>query len=74
MKYDMTQTPCVENRATAECVQVLRDELLYHRATQTLPLGTAAHQHARHAARVGFGGDTRPAPVKGAGNRPLTSR
>lgn len=27
--------PFVENRATAETAQTLRDELLYHRATQT---------------------------------------
>jgi len=27
--------PLVENRATAETAQTLRDEMLYHRATQT---------------------------------------
>jgi hypothetical protein len=31
----MAALPLVENRATAEAAQTLRDELLYHRATQT---------------------------------------
>ena len=35
MQNDMTPTPFVEGRATADAAQALRDELLYHRATQT---------------------------------------
>ena len=31
----ITALPFVENRATAESAQTLRDEMLYHRATQT---------------------------------------
>ena len=64
--------PFVENRATAETAQTLRDELLYHRATQTylwaLPLINTLGMKARLGEDVRRGVQ-RPAGVEEAPRR-----